>query len=97
MRSTSPRLGRGGDPRGAVIGNQATPGRLMTPTASGAVMMLPEGSGRSPAWVKTGTNPGLATYHSALTGDCLTMRGLPSAPVVRVLSWETRRRGGYRT
>ena len=39
--------------------NEATPGRLMTPTASGAVMMLPQvTTGRSQVWVKTGTNPG---------------------------------------
>ena len=53
--------------------NEATPGRLMTPTASGAVMMLPQvTSGRSQVWVKTGTNPGFATFRNAHTGDCLT-------------------------
>ena len=67
------------------IGNEATPGRLMTATASGAVMMLPQvASGRSQVWVKAGTNPGFSTYRSALTGECLTVRGLPSMPVVRL-------------
>ena len=53
-----------------VIGNEATPGRLMTATASGAVMMLPQvESGRSQVWVKAGTNPGFATFRVALTGS----------------------------
>ena len=41
------------------VGNDATPGRLMTPTASGEVMMLPQvPTGRLQVWAKTGTNPG---------------------------------------
>jgi hypothetical protein len=67
------------------IGNEATPGRLMTATASGAVLMLPQvASGRSQVWVKSGTNPGFSTYRSALTAECLTVRGLPAMPVVRL-------------
>lgn len=65
--------------------NEATPGRLMTPTASGAVMMLPQvATGRSQVWVKTGATPGFATFRNALTGDCLTARGTLDNPVVRV-------------
>ena len=61
--------------------NEATPGRLMTPTASGAVMMLPQvPTGRSQVWVKTGTNPGFATFRNAHTGDCLTARGTARHP-----------------
>ena len=67
------------------IGNEATPGRLMTATASGAVMMLPQAeSGRSQVWVKAGTNPGFATFRSALTAQCLTARGTFEFPVVRL-------------
>ena len=65
--------------------NEATPGRLMTPTASGAVMMLPQvTTGRTQVWVKTGTNPGFVTFRNAHTGDCLTGRGTAEVPVVRV-------------
>lgn len=66
------------------VGNHATPGLLMTPTASGEVMMLPElPTGRLQVWVKTGTNPGFATFRNAHTGDCLTARGTLDNPVVR--------------
>jgi hypothetical protein len=67
------------------VGNHATPGRLMTPTASGGVMMLPEVPGdRSQVWVKTGTTPGFVTFRNARTEDCLTARGTLDNPVVRV-------------
>ena len=67
------------------VGNHATPGRLMTPTASGEVMMLPElPTGRLQVWVKTGANPGFATFRNARTEDCLTARGTLDNPVVRV-------------
>ena len=66
------------------VGNHATPGLLMTPIASGEVMMRPElPTGRLQVWVKTGTNPGFATFRNAHTGDCLTARGTLDNPVVR--------------
>ena len=48
-------------------------------------MMLPQvESGRSQVWVKAGTNPGFATFRSALTAQCLTARGTFEFPVVRL-------------
>ena len=48
-------------------------------------MMLPQvATGRSQVWVKTGTNPGFATFRNARTGECLTARGTLEIPVVRV-------------
>jgi hypothetical protein len=66
------------------VGNQATPGRLMTATASGLVMMLPQTDARDQVWVKSGVTPGFATFRSALTGQCLTARGTLDAPAVRL-------------
>jgi hypothetical protein len=66
------------------VGNLATPGRLMSATASGAVMMGPEDGSRAQVWVKSGTTPGFSSYRSALDGRCLTARGTLDAPVVRL-------------
>jgi hypothetical protein len=66
------------------VGNQATPGRLMSATASGQVMMLPQSDARDQVWVKSGVTPGFAVFRSALTGECLTARGTLDAPAVRL-------------
>jgi hypothetical protein len=66
------------------VGNHATPGRLMSATASGLVMMLPEDGSRAQVWVKAGTTPGFATFRSALDGRCLTARGTLDEPAIRL-------------
>jgi hypothetical protein len=53
------------------IGNAAAPGRLLTAGPGDLVSMQAPGAGRQ-IWVKSGTNPGFATYK--IQDHCLTGR-----------------------